>query len=78
MTEWITEAELEEKFNEMLDDCYDPFHFGGVDYMPSDVLKSTDPVHHELGMQDYADHLASEDRQFVKGYTYPEDYPENE
>mgnify|MGYP000986914026 CR=1 FL=1 len=78
MTTWINEEELKESFAEVLDDVYEPWIFGGCEYMPSDILKEIDPVHYEIALQDHADYLAEEDRVFCKGYTNPEEFPENE
>ena len=78
MTEWITEDELVSSFDDVLDECYPTWTFGGSDYYPSQILPEVDPILYSLALSEHADYLASEDRVFCKGYTEPEEYPENE
>ena len=74
MTNWMELHDAIVSFNDTLDDCYEPWLYGGVEYMPSDILKEVDPIHYEIAFQDHCDYLASEDKIFVKGYTDPEDF----
>jgi hypothetical protein len=39
-----SERELCERFNDMLNDCYEPIRFGDLSYSPADVLKSVDKI----------------------------------
>ena len=71
---WINIYEAEESLDELLDECYEPFLFGGVEYMPSTILKEVDPIHYDIALQEHCDYLASEDKIFVRGCTDPEDY----
>ena len=42
-------------FEEMLDDCYEPFRIGGAEYLPSRVLKEVDPTNYYCRLADYID-----------------------
>tara|TARA_B100000902_G_scaffold327671_1_gene323338 strand:- start:317 stop:535 length:219 start_codon:yes stop_codon:yes gene_type:complete len=53
----ITEYELEQLYNNMLDDVYGLVEIAGHDYLTSRVLKETDPIAYHVGMNDYADSL---------------------
>ena len=43
----------EELFNEMLDDCYETVTICNIEFFPSDVLKSCDPIAYRCGLNDY-------------------------
>lgn len=74
MTNWMELHDAKENYDDVLDECYEPFVFGGCEYMPSQILKEVDPIVYEVGFQDHCDYLASEDKIFVRGYTDPEDF----
>jgi len=65
--EMLTEYEARGMYDEMLDECYEPYNMGGMEYMPSDILKECDPIAYRVGFSDYADSLA-EDGTPVEGY----------
>ena len=48
-------------FEEMLDDCYEPFRIGQMEYRPSYVLKQVDPVAYHCGLTDYIDGIELRD-----------------
>ena len=50
--------ELEESFDEMLDDCYPVVKIGEMTFSPSQVLKNCDPVAYRVSVSDYEDFLA--------------------
>jgi hypothetical protein len=50
-----SERELCERFNEMLNDCYDPVRFGDLSYSPADVLKSVDKIAWREGFNNWLD-----------------------
>lgn len=70
--QWLTEEELEESFNDALDQ-HDDIKIGYLAFSPSRVLKNCDPIAYNLGLGDYADTIA-QDGTFVEGYTEPKDY----
>ena len=43
----------EEEFNESLDDCHEAYNLGGMEFYPSDILKSCDPVAYRCAKSDY-------------------------
>jgi hypothetical protein len=50
-------SELEEMFDEMLNECYDSTEIGFAVYDPSDILKNVDPVAYRIGKSEYAQAL---------------------
>ena len=71
---WVTLEEANEAFNELLDDIYPVFEFGGATYYPSQILEAVDPQHYEIALDEHLSYMAEEMGQFVKGVTDPEDY----
>ena len=65
--EMLAEYEAYEMYDEMLDQCYEPYNMSGMIYMPSDILKECDPIAYRVGFSDYADTLA-QDGTPVEGY----------
>jgi len=63
----LTEEEGMERYDAMLDQCYEPYNMSGMIYMPSDILKECDPIAYRVGFSDYADSLA-EDGTPVEGW----------
>lgn len=49
--------ELEEQFDEMLDDCYGMIKIGYSHIWASDVLKNCDPIAYRIGLSEYEDSL---------------------
>jgi hypothetical protein len=49
----ITERELKEQYDEMLDDVYAPINICGVVYSPSVALFRVDEIAYRCGMNDY-------------------------
>lgn len=52
-----TEYELEELFNEFLDECVESMDIFGMKYWPSTVLKECDPIAYNVTMSDWLDGL---------------------
>ena len=50
----ITEQEALQKYNDMLDDCYEMIEVCGYKYTPSEALKSIDPIAYQVGFDDWA------------------------
>lgn len=57
----MTQDQLEEQFDEMLDDVYEPITIGFGKYYASQILKNCDPIAYRIGLQDYADSLEEEE-----------------
>jgi len=67
MSDTITGYDLEEMYEEMLNDCYGVVEVAGITYDTARVLKDTDPIAYQVGMSDYASSLM-EDGYEVEGY----------
>ena len=64
----ITNQELVDFYNEMLDEQHDgEINICGMKYAPSYALKEVDPIAYELGMHDFADSLMADGAE-VEGY----------
>lgn len=70
--QWITEDELEESFDDALDQ-QEIIKIGSLSFYPSKVLSLCDPIAYNIGLGEYADTIA-QDGTFVEGYTEPKDY----
>lgn len=51
----------ESDFDDLLDGCYDMVTIAGMDFYPSDVLKSCDPVAYRCAKSDYESNYDVED-----------------
>jgi hypothetical protein len=58
----MTELELEELWDEMIDEGQELIKIGNMSYLPSQVLKAVDPIAYRIGKYEYAD-LYMEDRE---------------
>lgn len=47
------DMEAEDAYDEMLDDCYEPFRIGSMEYSPSLVLREVDPIAYRCGLNDF-------------------------
>ncbi len=50
-----TESEIEERFDEMLDECYPVVKIGELTFYPSQILKNCDPIAYNIGVSEYMD-----------------------
>ena len=57
----MTELELEERWDEALDEGQEPIQIGTLTYMPSQVLKAVDPIAYRIGKYDFADFYLTEE-----------------
>lgn len=57
----MTWEELEENFDDMLNDCYPVVKIGYMEYSPADILKSCDPIAYRVGVSEYEDFLTEEE-----------------
>ena len=53
--------ELEEQYEEMLDECYGVFKIGEMTFYPSKILKNCDPIAYRVGLSDFEDYLEQEE-----------------
>ena len=70
----LDESEAGRQYDDMLDDCNEMVRIGTLEYTPSYVLKTIDPIAYREGFLEYVDYLVECDV-FVTGYTENE-YPE--
>lgn len=64
----IDENQLEQMFDEYLDDVHEPMTIGWGKFYPSDILKNCDPIAYRMGKYEFADTLAENADIFVEGY----------
>jgi hypothetical protein len=55
-----TEKEIEEQFDEFLDDAYPVVTIGSSTFYPSQILKECDPIAYRIGVSEYEDILAED------------------
>jgi len=55
--EFLSENDLIERYNEMLDDVCEPCRVGGIEFEPHRVLEELDPVAYNYGLNDYEDSI---------------------
>lgn len=51
--EVISDRDLEQQHDDMLDECCDPVKIGTLTYLPSAVLQSVDPVAYNCSFSDW-------------------------
>ena len=56
-----TVLKIEERFDEMLDDLYEPITIGFGKYYASDILKNCDPIAYRIGLSEFEDYLEEEE-----------------
>jgi hypothetical protein len=49
------EMTIEDRFDEMLDECYPVFKIGEMTFYPSQILKNCDPIAYRIGVSEYED-----------------------
>jgi hypothetical protein len=52
-----------EAFDEMLDECYEPFKMGVLTFHASDILRECDPIAYRIAVGEYEDELEGEDNE---------------
>ena len=53
--------DIEAMFDEFLDEIYPSFQMGQLEFMPSDILKSCDPIAYRCGLADYESELEADE-----------------
>lgn len=56
----ITETELREMYNDMLNECTPEIQIGYITFEPSRVLEELDNIAYECGLGDYYDSICDE------------------
>ena len=51
----MTGLELEEMFDQMLDECYPVVKIGEMTFYPSQILKECDPIAYQVGVHELED-----------------------
>lgn len=51
----LSDCELYELYDDMLNEVYESTHIGYTEFMPSDILRSLDPVAYRCGFNDWLD-----------------------
>jgi len=59
--EKFTQEELEEQFDEMMDELYPPYKIGELTYYASQILNNCDPIAYQISVQEYADFLQEQE-----------------
>ena len=66
----MTEYELGQQYDEMLNDVYGLSKIGGYEYDTAQALREVDPIAYRVGMADYADSLMTDDDTLIiEGYS---------
>lgn len=61
--EKYTQEELEEMFDEMLDESYPPVKIGHSTFYASQILHNCDPIAYDISVQEYADFLQEQENE---------------
>ena len=56
-----TTLEIEEQFDEMLDETNELIKIGTLTYLPSQVLKNVDPIAYRIGLSEFEDYLEEDE-----------------
>lgn len=46
-------TERNEQFDEMLNECYEPYKIGSLEFLPADVLFRCDPIAYRIEAADF-------------------------
>jgi hypothetical protein len=55
MREYMTEQEVEKRFDEFLDENYPEYKIGELSFTASEILKNCDPIAYREALLDWAD-----------------------
>jgi hypothetical protein len=59
-TDYELEQELQEQFDEYLNDSHDPVMIAGILFYPADILKECDPIAYRVFLNDFESYLENE------------------
>ena len=65
----LSEREAMESFDELLNECNPEYTMGYLSFLPSDILKSCDPVAYREDFLNYVNSMAEDGAFYVEGYT---------
>lgn len=54
----FTQEQLEQSFDEMMDEIYPVVKFGELTFYPSYILKTCDPIAYQISLSEHEDYLA--------------------
>lgn len=79
-TDYERDRRIVEAYDELLDEIYPTFKMGDLEFWPSDILKSCDPIAYQCALSDYEDSVQTdEDDEVIDNYTRDADWrSENE
>ena len=60
----VSDRELEEMHDEMINECSEPVNCWGEEFEPADVLKTMDPVAYRCSLMDYIDSMCIDEELF--------------
>lgn len=61
INEKYTSEELEEMFDEMLDETGEPARVGSLQFSPSEVLHNCDPIAYRIALDEFIDYLQEQE-----------------
>lgn len=70
---YTTISDSVDAYNGFLDSMYDEVTLLGVDYLPSDLLDSTDPIAYKCGWLDWCDTEGIDTDELEDDYTFTRD-----
>jgi hypothetical protein len=59
-TDYELEQELQEQFDEYINDSHDPVMIAGILFYPADILKECDPIAYRVFLNDFESYLENE------------------
>jgi hypothetical protein len=69
-----SERELRERYNDLLNECYEPIRFGELSYTPAEVLESVDKIAWREGFNNWLDAEGIVDApDNINGFVYQEE-----
>ena len=71
--EELSDHELETRYKDMLDECYETIKVCGYEYQPSRVLEEVDPVAFRCGFADWLNSMIGEGIDEIDGKYYDEE-----
>ena len=70
MSPQLTDSELHDMYDNMIDECSEPVRIGSLTYTPSDVLRTVDPVAYRCGFNDWLDSQCQDGQLFEHNDEY--------
>ena len=70
--------EITERYNQMLDDCYEDIDVCGMMWSPSTVLYRVDPIAYRCGINDWLDSLETDGLYCSERELFSDEFEEEE